>query len=361
MNLHRLNPVIYAVMTAALFGSGSPIAKVLLQGIPPMSLAAFLYFGSGIGLLAYLLTGALSGSKRVLWEASLQKSDIPWLIGVIICGGCFAPLLLMVSLQVTHAATAAMLLNFEAVATTTIAALIFKEAVGKRVWVALTLITIACILLSWDPNALLGLSLPALGILIVCVFWSLDNNFARNISSKDPVLIVAIKGLCGGTLSLTAALLLGEALPSPIASLPAFVLGFVSYGGLTSVLFILALRGLGTSRSASFLAISPLFGVTVALLLFSNLPSAGFIFAVPIMAVGVSMLLTEKHTHYHRHPEVVHEHRHRHDDMHHSHEHAPGMPPISESGEHSHPHIHPEIIHDHLHKPDIHHRHSHEK
>jgi hypothetical protein len=139
------------------------------------------------------------------------------------------------------------------------------------------------------------------------------------------------------------------------------VLGFVSYGGLTSVFFIHALRGIGTARSASFLAIAPLFGVPIAFILFTDLPGPTFFLAAPIMALGVWLLLTEHHAHPHLHPAEIHEHRHRHDDLHHDHIHPPNTPPLLPSGDHSHLHSHEEVTHDHPHRPDIHHRHLHER
>lgn len=355
------HPVVYALMTAVLFGSGAPLAKTLLQSSSPIVLSALLYFGSGVGLSLYLLITTLIGKQRAGREASLTKNDIPWLSGVILFGGFLAPLTFMISLQYTHAATASLLLNFEAVATTIIAVVLFHEEVGRRVWLALLLITTACILLALNPLAFFRFSIPAIGILATCFFWSLDNNVARNIAAKDPLIIITIKGLCGGSLSLLTALFLKETLPSIYTIEAGLMLGFISYGGLTSVLFLLALRGIGTARSASFLAISPIFGVPIALLLFTDLPSSSFFLAAPIMALGVWLLITEHHSHPHHHDDEVHEHRHRHDDLHHEHSHSPDMPPLLSSGDHSHPHHHKELTHDHPHRPDIHHRHTHER
>jgi drug/metabolite transporter (DMT)-like permease len=350
------NPVIYALITAVLFGSGAPLAKTLLSGSSPLFLSSFLYLGSGFGLLLFLLVGGLSGNHRTEREASLTRGDLPWLTGVTLFGGFLAPVTFLVSLAYTHAATASLLMDFEAVTTTVIAWKLFREDIGRRVWVALALITTACILLTLNPTALLGFSLSAMGILAATFFWSLDNNCARNIAAKDPLVIITLKGLVGGTLSLAAAVLLAESLPGFTSVAGGMILGFVSYGGLTSVFFILALRGIGTARSASFLAIAPLFGVPISFLLFTELPPPFFFLAAPVMALGVWLLVTEHHTHVHYHPAETHEHRHRHDDGHHEHPHPPQTPPLR-NGEHSHLHTHEAITHDHPHRPDIHHRH----
>ena len=346
-------------MAAVLFGGCAPVAKVLLENISPAILAAYLYMGSGIGLYLYLLICRIGGRKRHIKEAALKKEDYPWVIAVTVFGGVLAPVTLMFSLDATPAATAALLLNFESVATTLIAVFLFREAVGRRIWAALGLITISCILLSYDPDSAFGFSLAAFGILLACTFWACDNNFSRVISSKDPIPIVAAKGVLAGIISFIIAIVLGESMPAAADAGAALIFGFLSYGGLTSVLFLLALWGIGTSRTGALLAISPFFGVAGSFLLFDEIPGRMFYISLPVMAAGAYLLLTEKHSHQHTHQEEVHEHRHRHDDLHHEHEHTPDDPPVSSSGEHSHLHEHKELCHEHSHTPDIHHRHEH--
>ncbi len=352
-------PYLYALLAALLFGCGAPVAKVLLGDIGPVTLAGLFYVGSGSGVAAYLLACRVLGRDRNGSEAALTPGDLPWIIGIVLCGGFLAPVTLMLSLQSTPAATASLLLNFEAVATAVIAAIIFGEAVGRRTWAALGLITASCIILSWESGDVAGFSLAALGILLACTFWGMDNNFSRNVSAKDPVPTVAVKGLGAGLLSLLLAHLLGEALPSPGTCFLAMLAGFLSYGGLVSVLFLLSLRSVGTARTGSILAVAPFFGVAAAVVLFAAPPDAAFYLALPVMVGGAYLLVTERHSHLHHHEALVHEHRHRHDDLHHDHEHPPGTPPLDRAGYHSHLHAHVEVRHDHPHVPDIHHRHRH--
>ena len=177
-------------------------------------------------------------------EAGIKPPDIKWLAGAIIAGGVLAPIVLMVSLQNTSASTASLLLNFEGVGTTLIALLFFKEAIGRRAWTAIIVITLASIFLSTDFQSGFGLSLGALGIILACVLWGVDNNFTRNISGKDPLAIVAWKGLVAGTFSFFLALFLGNPFPSVKIILGTLILGFVSYG-LSTMLFIRSMRGLG--------------------------------------------------------------------------------------------------------------------
>ena len=348
----------YAVLTAVLFGTCAPMTKLLLGEVQPVMLASLLYLGSGFGMVVMIL------GKRVLHisessEAPLTRSDIPYLIAIFMTGGVFAPVIMIYSTQFTPAATASLLLNFEPVTTALFAFLFFHEAIGRRIWVAMAIITASCILLAVDPSSGVGISLASIGILIACAFWSLDSNVSRHVSGKDPLMAILVKGFGAGLITFTLAILIGEMVP-PLIELPGYlIVGFFSYGGLASVLFLLALRGLGSARAGLFLAISPFFGVFLSFLLFREIPSFLFYIALPIMTLGTWLLITEHHSHIHYHPPLVHNHRHNHEDLHHQHQHTLDMPPLA-NGEHAHLHAHEPVTHDHPHKPDLHHQHKHQ-
>ena len=339
-----------ALLAALLFGASAPIAKLLLGNMQPIPLAAFLYLGSGIGLLIFKILQSFQKDYRRV-EANIRKEDIKWMFGAVLLGGVFAPIILMFSLKSTPASTASLLLNFEGVSTTLIAIVVFKEAIGKRIWLAVTLITFASILLSWDFNSEWGFSIGTLGVLLACIMWGLDNNFTRNISSKDPLVTVIIKGIGAGLFSLILALTLRNTLPNIKVIFEAMLLGFICYG-LSIVLFIFAMRSLGAARTSAFFGTAPFVGALLSFLIFHEAPNAMFYASFIIMIVGAILLLSEEHLHVHIHELIEHDHRHSHDDGHHMHEHE-------SISEHSHLHKHEVIEHFHSHTPDIHHRHIH--
>ena len=352
MKSSRIIPVVQALLAAFLFGASAPLSKLLLGETSPVLLAALLYLGSGFGLLCVKLM-----EKKVQYEqkeARLARSDWPWLFGAILAGGVIAPIMLMISLRHAPAATASLLLNFEGVATTLIAAIVFKEAIGRRAWWAIGLITLASILLSADFTNQWGFSLSALGILAACVMWGVDNNLTRNISAKDPLVIVTVKGLGAGLVSLIIAVALGNTFPSPGVTLLALLLGSLSYG-LSIFLFVHAMRGLGAGRTSALFGTAPLAGILLSFLIFREIPGIFFFIALLVIASGAYILLMEDHDHVHIHENIVHEHRHTHNDGHHEHEHAVE----SARQSHSHVHAHDILEHAHDHAPDIHHRHSH--
>lgn len=339
-------PLLQALLAALLFGASAPVAKLLLGQIDPVMLAALLYWGSGGGMMVFKLFSTRH-------EAPLSRADWPWLFGAVVAGGVAAPIVLMISLKHTDAATASLLFNFEGVATAIIAAVFFQEAIGRRAATAFSIITLASILLSWQGVG--GFSWGALGVLGACVLWSVDNNLTRQISAKDPLTIVMVKGVVAGTCSFGIALSLGQSLPPTGQMFAALALGGLSYG-LSIALFVQAMRQLGAARTTALFGAAPIAGVVVSLLLFQEWPSLTFWLAFPLMLGGAFLLLNEGHAHHHEHEFMHHEHRHDHNDGHHDHDHPVGIDP---QGPHSHPHDHLPLAHDHPHTPDIHHRHTH--
>jgi len=344
--------MLQALAGAALFGVSTPLAKLLLGQVAPVHMAALLYLGAGLGIALFKGARRLTGRPEA--EAPLSRGDLPWLVGAILAGGVAAPIVLMFSLRRTPAAAASLLLNFEGVATALLAALIFGEAIGTRVWWAIGAVTTASILLSWDASGGWGVSLGALGVLAACTLWGVDNNLTRNISAKDPMAVVMYKGLGAGAFSLMLGSVAGQPLPSLGIALAVLALGVVSYGA-SIVLYVLALRGLGAARTGALFGTAPFTGAVLSLVIFRASPGLLFAAAVPLMVAGAVLLLGERHHHAHAHEALDHDHRHRHDDAHHLHTH-PGM---ALHRAHVHPHRHDPITHAHPHVPDIHHRHRH--
>lgn len=348
MRANNIGYIFQALLAALFFGASAPISKLLLGDVPPVLMAAFLYLGSGIGISLTRIIQRISSNER---EAGIKSPDVKWLVGAIISGGIAAPIILMISLKNTPASTASLLLNFEGVATTLIALFFFRESISRRAWIAIAVITLASILLSTNFGNSWGMSLGAFGVILACVLWGVDNNFTRNISAKDPLTIVAWKGLVSGTFSLLLGLLLGQWLPTLTSILSILLLGFLSYG-LSTMLFIYSMRGLGAARTSALYGTAPLAGVLLSIVIFGELPSLLFIIAAIIMVGGALLLINEEHAHSHVHTVLFHEHSHRHDDHAHKHDQMDGV--------HSHEHEHPAEEHEHGHMPDIHHRHGHE-
>ena len=344
---------ILALLSAALFGASTPLAKALLNEIDPWLLAGLLYAAAGIGL-AFLqgIRWVAGGTGRT--EAPLRGREWVWLLAAIVAGGVVGPVLLMSGLSRTPAAGAALLLNLEGVMTALLAWFVFGENVDRRIALGMAAITAGAMVLSWQGVAPLGGALGPLAIAGACLAWAIDNNLTRKVSLTDPVRIALLKGCSAGTVNVLIALALGARWPHPSALAGAALVGLAGYG-VSLVLFVVALRSLGTARTAAYFSLAPFFGAAVAVLVLGERVTVQLLVAAGCMAVGAWLHLTEHHEHGHPHELVVHEHRHVHDE-HHQHDHVdtePGEEP------HSHAHGHAPLAHLHPHFPDAHHRHGH--
>ncbi len=346
--------IFLALLSAALFGVSTPAAKALLGAIDPAVLAGLLYCGAGLGVLILRrVARALIGTSAAA-ETPLGKSDLPWLAGAIGTGGIAGPLLLMFGLSHTEASTASLLLTLEGAATALLAWFVFRENFNGRVALGMACLVAGSLVLSWAGQPTLTSLVGPLSIAAACVAWGLDNNLTRKVSLADPLQIVELKGLIAGPVNLAIGLSLGGSVPSLASSALAAGVGFLGYG-VSLVLFVLALRGLGAARTGAYFSTAPFMGALAAIAFLGEPVTLQLIGAGALMAIGVWLHLTEEHVHEHEHELIAHAHPHVHDE-HHRHSHSESDPP----GEpHSHPHQHLPMRHRHPHVPDMHHTHHH--
>jgi len=349
---HRGAASWYALLAAILFGLSTPLAKGLLAEVSPQILAGLFYLASGIGLMMLRLP---LQRRTIHMEASLSRKDAPWLSGAVVFGGILGPVLLLKGLVQTPVSNASLLLNLEVVFTVIIAQLAFHENIDRKASAGITAIILGGAFITWQPFSVGGELLGPLAIALACLCWAIDNNLTQKVSAGDPREVAAIKGLVAGTVNISLGLLFGDTLPGIEWLGAAMLVGFFSYG-LSLMLFVLALRNLGTARTGAYFSMGPFIGAVIGLIW--GEPITVFLVAAAVaMAVGVWFLSTEQHGHPHVHAALVHAHRHVHDE-HHQHAHGPSDP----AGEpHSHLHEHRQLAHSHKHYPDIHHRHSHNR
>lgn len=342
--------VVQALLAAAIFGASTPFAKLLVGYVPPLMLAGLLYLGSGIGLTLLRLI------RDRGWQASgLARGEWPWLLGAIFFGGILGPVALMFGLTQSSGSSASLLLNLEAVLTAIIAWVVFKENADRRIVLGMALIVAGGFVLSW-PAAGEGTGgwKGTLAVALACLCWAIDNNLTRKVSASDALFIAAAKGTISGAVNTGLAISLGAALPGASSMLATMSVGLLGYG-VSLVLFVLALRGLGTARTGAYFSTAPFIGAAVSLALLGESTSPAFWLAVGLMTWGVWLHLTEQHEHEHQHGPIEHDHAHVHD-QHHQHPHEFEQ---ASDKPHSHLHRHAHIVHRHPHFPDTEHRHSH--
>ena len=338
-----------ALAAGVLFGASTPLAKQLTRDIDPWMLAGLLYLGSGAGLGAYRLLRHGRAEKQAAVGAGW-----PWLAAAIFSGGVIGPVLLMYGLRQIAASSASLLLNLEGVFSVMLAWFVFRENFDRRIILGILAITSGALLLSVSgPPAWNGVMGPA-AVAGACFAWALDNNLTRKVALSDVTQIAMLKGLVAGTVNVAVAFLLGAPAPGIDVILAAGTVGLAGYG-VSLVLFVIALRHLGTARTGAYFSVAPFIGAVIAVGLYKEPVTIQLISAGALMSVGLWLHLSEDHDHEHAHRRMTHDHRHVHD-AHHQHHHELELEGVEP---HSHVHTHEPLRHAHPHFPDEHHRHDH--
>lgn len=339
--------VIYGLGAALLFGAGTPAAKLLLGPVSPWLLAGLLYLGSGIGLAAYRAFFRVERPR-------MSAAEIGWLAGAVLFGGMLGPALLMWGLALMPASGASLLLNAEGVFTALLAWFVFRENFDRRIALGMGFIVAGAVVLSWPEDMRFGTVLPSLLVLGACLCWAIDNNLTRKVALLDASFIAMSKGLAAGSVNTALAVATGEVFPSMLITLTAGGVGLLSYG-VSLVLFVVALRHLGTARTGAYFSTAPFAGALIGVFAMGEPLTTPLALAGVLMGIGVWLHLSEHHEHQHTHDPLEHEHEHEHDE-HHRHAHPDSASPEAQR---KHWHRHAPLTHSHTHYPDAHHRHRH--
>lgn len=279
--------IIFALLAAAFYAINTPLSKLLLDNVPATFMAAFLYLGAGAGVgIMYLFHWHKEDRAE-----RLTKKDLPYTIGMIVLD-ILAPIFLMLGIKYGTAANASLLGNFEIVATTLIACLAFKEAVSKRLWAAIGMITLSSILLSFEGAGSFQFSYGSVLVILATACWGLENNCTRSISDKSTYEIVLLKGIFSGGGAFVIALISGEKIPEIRYILPAMLLGFVAYG-LSIFLYIRAQRDLGAAKTSAYYAVAPFVGALLSFAILGEKLTGIYFAALIIMIAGTVFVVKD--------------------------------------------------------------------
>lgn len=287
MNKKKVIAIFYAILAAAFYAINMPASKILLKYIEPTMMASLLYLGAGIGIGILFLFKR----KSIHQNEYLAKEDLLYTIGMILLD-IMAPILLMFGLQHTTSANASLLNNFEIVATTVIALIVFKEIISKKLWWAIFLITLSSAILSFEDMSSLQFSWGSLLVLLAALCWGLENNCTRKISSKNTYQIVMLKGIFSGLGSFIIALLTGESIPKLEYWGIVLLLGFVAYG-LSIFFYITAQNVLGAAKTSAYYAIAPFIGVLLSVVFLHEQITINYVIALLIMVLGTIIIVKD--------------------------------------------------------------------
>lgn len=280
---------IYAILAAALYAVNIPVSKLLLDHAGATVMAGLLYLGAGIGLLLYgSIERLITSGKR---QERLTKKELPYTIAMVALD-IIAPILLMLGISRTNSANVSLLNNFEIVATSIIALAVFKEMISKKLWLAIFMVTVASIILSFEGMDAFSLNAGSLFVLGACICWGFENNCTKMISNKSSTEIVIIKGFFSGMGSLLIAFFLGERLPEAKWIAAILLLGFVAYG-LSIKFYIMAQQHLGAAKTSAYYSIAPFLGVAFSMVLLQERPAMPFYLAMAIMVVSTVLMVKD--------------------------------------------------------------------
>ena len=282
--------ILLAIFAAALYAINSPLSKILLDYMPSTLMAGLLYIGAGVGMGVIALIRKTARINQ--GEEKLTRRDLPYTVAMVVLD-IAAPIFLLLGLSYTTAANASLLNNFEIVATSLIALMIFKERISPRLWFGIGFVTLSCALLSFEDITSLRFSWGSLFILSACLCWGIENNCTRKLSGKDPLQIVVVKGLCSGAGSIIIGLFLGEKITVWWSIFAVLTVGFVAYG-LSIFFYVYAQRSLGAARTSAYYAIAPFIGTLLSLVIFREMPPYTYFAALALMIVGAWLCSSDK-------------------------------------------------------------------
>jgi len=281
----QLKYTIYAIFAALFFSLSIPASKYLLQSLSPYFLASLLY--GGAGLIMLILWLLFPDSKHP--HLSFQSKDTWPIIGMIVLD-VLAPIVMLIGLQTIHPAHVALMNNFEIVSTAVFAFFIFKEIIPSKLRIGIMIIILASAILSFENDDSFTFTTGSWWVLLAALLWGFENNLTRILSKKDPRLIVVIKGLSSGLISLWIAVYL-DAVTLDITMMSlGLLVGIVSYG-MSLWLYITAQRHLGAAKTSAFYAFAPFLGSLLSWIFFFEVPELSFYIGFMLMMIGAFLSL----------------------------------------------------------------------
>ena len=274
--------IMMAILAAVLYAVSSPFSKILLNEMPPTLMAGFLYLGAGVGMSLIAVSRRVRQVENT--EIHLSKAEMPYTVAMILLD-IAAPICMLIGLNATTAANASLLNNFEIVATALIALVVFRERISKRLWMGILFVTLSSVILSFEDVMSLEFSYGSLFVLLAAVFWGLENNCTRKLSSCNPLEIVLLKGIFSGIGSIVIGLVIRERLMNLWSVIAVMAVGIVSYG-LSIYFYVHAQRLLGAARTSAYYAVSPFIAAFLSILIFGQIPEVTYFIALILMAIG---------------------------------------------------------------------------
>jgi drug/metabolite transporter (DMT)-like permease len=291
---HTLFGYLFAIISAALFGSISTVAKPALSAtIHPLLLSSIVYLVAAMVMTPIAYKSSSSDDSSTLF---LKRKNYLYIFAIAISGAVVAPSLYFIGLEQTTASHASILSIAEIVFTALIAILFFGEQIRPIGYVGIILVLIAVFIIASAQNyQALGLSTRInygdLLIVASTFFWGIDNNISKIVSHKiNAAKIVQLKSLIGGSLLMAIVIILGIKINLNLTQIPIIILLGAGGFGMSIFFFLHSLRRIGTVRSIVILSTSSIFGVIFSIAFLHEQLQVVQVAAILVMMFGIYLV-----------------------------------------------------------------------
>lgn len=277
---------LFALLSAFLYDINVPVSKYSLKTLSTNEILFLLYFGSAIGLFLLMLF-----NKNQKFSLKPQKGESTFILGVIICD-ILASLFIVESLKFIDASVVSLISILEISFTILISHFIFKTKISKNLIMAVILVSIGGILLSFDSSVEFKLSNASMLTVFATVCWGLENNLTAKVSDKNPLLLVFYKCFAVAIFNLLFILNV-NIFELFIHNWYLLIIGFFTYG-ISILYYAYAINFIGISKTSIIFSFSPVFGALISLILFKDKINIYFVISLILMLVGIYFTIIDK-------------------------------------------------------------------
>ena len=278
--------LLFAFLSAFLYDLNVPVSKYSLKTLSTNEILFLLYFGSAVGLFLLMLF-----NKKQKFSLKPQKGESIFIIGVIIFD-ILAALFIVESLKYIDASTVSLISILEISFTIVISHFIFKTKISKNLIIAVILVSIGGILLSFDSSIKFKLSIASMLTVFATACWGLENNLTAKVSDKNPLLLVFYKCFAVAIFNLLFILNI-NIFELFINNWYLLVIGFFTYG-ISILYYVYAINYIGISKTSIVFSFSPVFGALISLILFKEKITIYFVISLILMITGIYFTIIDK-------------------------------------------------------------------
>lgn len=278
--------LLFAFLSSFLYDLNVPVSKYSLKTLSTNEILFLLYFGSAVGLFLLMLF-----NKKQKFSLKPQKGELIFIIGVIIFD-ILAALFIVESLKYIDASTVSLISILEIGFTIVISHFIFKTHISKNLIIAVILVSIGGILLSFDSSTEFKLSIASMLTVFATACWGLENNLTAKVSDKNPLLLVFYKCFAVAIFNLLFILNI-NIFELFINNWFLLVIGFFTYG-ISILYYVYAINYIGISKTSIVFSFSPVFGALISLILFKEKITIYFVISLILMLMGIYFTIIDK-------------------------------------------------------------------